>query len=155
VTGDVVAAAGVNIWYGCVIRGDLARISLGAGVNLQDGCIVHTDLDAPQEIGPGVVAGHAAVLHGRSVGADTLVGIGARLLSGSVIGEECVIAAGSVVTEGKTIPPRSLAVGVPARVLRQVSPEEVERTRAIARRYAELARQYAAGLVERPFGPYS
>jgi carbonic anhydrase/acetyltransferase-like protein (isoleucine patch superfamily) len=153
VTGDVVAGPGVNVWFGCVVRADLARITLGAFANIQDGCVLHTDWDAPLDVGPGVVAGHMAMLHGRSVGADTLVGIGAKLLAGSVVGPECVIAAGSVVTEGKHVPPRSVVMGVPARVVREVTPEEVERTRATARRYAELARRYAAGGVARPFGP--
>jgi carbonic anhydrase/acetyltransferase-like protein (isoleucine patch superfamily) len=152
VTGDVVAAAGVNIWYGCVLRGDLARITLGGNVNLQDGCLVHTDHDAPQDIEAGVVAGHHAVLHGKRIGAHTLVGIRATLLSGSEIGAECVIAAGAVVTEGKIIPPRSLVMGVPGKVVRPVTDAEAERTRAIAARYLELARRYARGEVAFPYG---
>jgi carbonic anhydrase/acetyltransferase-like protein (isoleucine patch superfamily) len=95
VTGDVVLSAGVNIWYGCVLRGDVARVTLAPRVNLQDGTIVHADYDQPQIIEEGVVVGHAAVLHGIRVGRDTLVGIGARLLAGSEVGEECVIAAGA------------------------------------------------------------
>jgi carbonic anhydrase/acetyltransferase-like protein (isoleucine patch superfamily) len=151
-TGDVRLAAGVNVWYGCILRGDLAAITLGEGVNLQDGCIVHTDADAPLEIEPGVVAGHVAVLHGARIGADTLVGIGARLLGGSVVGPECVIAAGTVVTEGFRVPPRSVVMGVPGKVMRPATPEEVARTRAIAGRYRELARRYAAGEITRPYG---
>src|SRR5262245_20348279 len=108
VLGDVRLGPGANVWYGCVVRGDLAPITLGRDVNLQDGCIVHTDHDAPQTIEDGVVAGHAAVLHGQRVGADTLVGIGARLLSGSDVGPGCVIAAGAVVVERAVIPPGSL-----------------------------------------------
>src|SRR4051812_13272065 len=99
ITGDVVLEAGVNVWYASVIRGDIARISLLARVNIQDGCILHADYDEPQVIEEGVVAGHGAILHGRSIGKDTLVGIGARLLSGTEIGPECLIAAGAVVTE--------------------------------------------------------
>src|SRR5262249_61305060 len=100
----------------------------------------------------GVVAGHHAVLHGRRVGAHTLVGIGATLLSGSEIGAECVIAAGSIVTEGKVIPPRSLVMGVPGKVVRPVTDAEAERTRAIAARYLELARRYARGEIVFPYG---
>src|SRR5438105_3605500 len=103
ILGDVVMLPGANIWYGCVLRGDLARITLGLNANLQDGCIVHTDHDAPQEIGAGVVAGHAAILHGRRIGADTLIAMGAKLLSGCEIGEGCILAAGTVITEGKVI----------------------------------------------------
>src|SRR5208283_3683311 len=95
VTGDVGLAAGVNIWYGAVIRGDLARVTLGPRVNVQDGSIIHTDYDLPQVIEEGVVVGHRAVLHGRRVGRGTLVGMGALLLSGCDIGEECLIAAGA------------------------------------------------------------
>ena len=104
VIGDVVLGAGVNLWFGVIVRGDLARITLGAGVNLQDGVIVHTDTDAPQDIEEGVVVGHRAILHGRRIGADTLVGMGATLLSGSEIGPECLIAAGALVPEGRRIP---------------------------------------------------
>ena len=90
----------------------------------------------------GVVAGHAAVLHGRRVGRDTLVGIGARLLSGCEVGEECLIAAGTLITEGRRIPPRSVVMGVPGKVIRPITPEEVERTRTICAHYLELAQRY-------------
>src|SRR5262249_10051435 len=131
VTGDVVLAPGSNIWYGCILRGDVARITVMENVNLQDGTIVHADTDAPQVIEPGVVAGHLVMLHGLRVGRDTLVGIGSRLLGGTVVGEECIIAAGAIVTEGKVIPPRSLVMGIPGKIVRQVTDEEVARTRLI------------------------
>jgi carbonic anhydrase/acetyltransferase-like protein (isoleucine patch superfamily) len=145
VTGDVTTAPGVNIWFGCVIRGDIAPISLGENVNLQDGVIVHTDYGAPNVIESGVVAGHAAVLHGVRVGADTLVGIGAKLLSGTDVGPECVIAAGAVLPPGMVVPARSVVMGVPGRVVRAATAEEIARTRTINERYRELARRYAAG----------
>src|SRR5215470_5308510 len=107
VLGDVVLNAGVNIWFGSVVRGDLARITLGPRVNIQDGSIVHTDYDVPQDIEEGVVVGHGAILHGRRIGRDTLIGIGAKLLTDCEIGEECLIAAGTVVTEKRRIPPHS------------------------------------------------
>lgn len=151
VTGDVVLSAGVNIWFGSVIRGDIARITFGPRANLQDGCIVHADHDAPQDIEEGVVVGHAAVLHGRRIGRDSLIGIGARLLSGSDIGEECLIAAGSVVTEGRRIPPRSVVMGIPGKVVRAITPEEVERTRSICAHYLDLAQRYAAGSFPPPW----
>src|SRR5688500_11858660 len=100
VTADVALGPGCNLWYGVVVRGDVAPITLGENVNLQDGVIIHCDHGVPQVIEAGVVAGHAAVLHGKQVGADTLVGIGARLLSGSDVGAGCVIAAGAVVPPG-------------------------------------------------------
>jgi carbonic anhydrase/acetyltransferase-like protein (isoleucine patch superfamily) len=145
VTGDVILSPGVNIWYGCVIRGDLARITLGPRVNLQDGCILHTDHDKPQDIEEGVVVGHRAVLHGRCIGRDTLVGMGAMLLSGSEIGAECLIAAGTLITEKRRIPSRSVVMGVPGRVVREITPDELRRTQVIAANYLELAQRYARG----------
>ena len=145
VTGDVTLAAGVNIWYGCVVRGDVAPIRLGENVNLQDGVIVHCDYGFQQVVEPGVVVGHAAVLHGVRVGAGTLVGIGAKLLTGTDVGEECVIAAGAVLPPGLVVPPRSVVMGVPGRVVRPATAEEVARTRTISARYQEMARRYAAG----------
>jgi carbonic anhydrase/acetyltransferase-like protein (isoleucine patch superfamily) len=145
VTGDVAIGPGVNIWYGVVVRGDLARITLGARVNVQDGCIIHTDHDAPQVIEEGVVIGHRAVLHGRRVGKDTLVGMGALLLAGSEIGEECLVAAGTLVTEGRRIPARSVVMGVPGKVMREITAEELRRTHAISAHYLELAQRYTHG----------
>lgn len=151
VTGDTVLKRGVNLWYGCVLRGDVARLTLEERVNLQDGCIVHADTDAPQVIESGVVAGHLVMLHGIRVGRDSLIGIGSRLLGGTVIGEECIIAAGAIVTEGKVIPPRSLVMGIPGKVVRQVTDEEVARTRMINAKYLELAQAYAAGQFPPPW----
>ncbi len=151
VTGDVVLGPGVNIWFGSVLRGDLARITLGPRVNIQDGCIVHTDYDQPQTIEEGVVVGHRAVLHGRFIGHDTLVGMGALLLSGCEIGPECLIAAGTLVTEKRRIPPRSVVMGVPGRVVRPLTDEDLRRTHAIAAHYLELAQRYARGAFPPPW----
>jgi carbonic anhydrase/acetyltransferase-like protein (isoleucine patch superfamily) len=145
VTGDVTFGSGVNIWYSAVIRGDVAPITLGESVNLQDGVIVHCDFGYPNVIEPGVVAGHAAILHGIRVGANTLVGIGAKLLSGTDIGEECLIGAGALVPPGMKVPPRSVVMGLPGKIVRAVTDEEVARTRIINERYRELAKRYAAG----------
>lgn len=143
--GDIAVSVGVNVWFSAVVRGDVAPITLGENVNLQDGVVVHCDYDVPQVIEAGVVAGHAAVLHGRRVGRDTLVGIGAKLLAGADVGEGCVIAAGAVVPPNAVIPPRSLVMGIPGKVARAVSEEEVERTRANCRRYRVLAQRYLSG----------
>jgi carbonic anhydrase/acetyltransferase-like protein (isoleucine patch superfamily) len=151
VTGDVVLAPGVNIWYGSVLRGDLARINLGPRVNIQDGCIVHTDYGQPQDIDEGVVVGHRAVLHGRRIGRDTLVGMGALLLTGSDIGPECVIAAGALVTENRRIPARSVVMGMPGRVVREVTAEDLRQTQAICAHYLELAQRYARGAFPPPW----
>ena len=151
VTGDVVLSAGANIWFGAVLRGDLARITLGLRVNLQDGCIVHTDHDEPQRLEEGVVVGHRAVLHGCLIGRDTLVGMGAMLLSGSEIGAECIIAAGTIVTEKRRIPPRSLVMGVPGKIVREVRDEEVQRTKDICAHYLEFAQRYSQGTFPAPW----
>jgi carbonic anhydrase/acetyltransferase-like protein (isoleucine patch superfamily) len=151
VTGDVVLSAGVNIWFGSVLRGDLARITLGPRANLQDGCIVHTDYGEPQTIEEGVVVGHRAVLHGRLIGRDTLIGMGALLLSGCEIGPECLIAAGTLITENRRIPPRSLVMGVPGKVVREVSDDDLRRTLAISAHYLELAQRYAHGAFPPPW----
>ena len=151
VTGDVVLSAGVNLWYGTVIRGDLATITLGPRVNVQDGCVLHTDHGEPLTLEEGVVVGHRVVLHGRRVGRETLVGMGALLLSGCEIGEECLIAAGTVVTEGRRIPPRSVVMGIPGKIVREISAEELEQTRAINAYYLELAQRYARGAYPPPW----
>jgi carbonic anhydrase/acetyltransferase-like protein (isoleucine patch superfamily) len=144
-TGDVVLAAGVNVWFNSVFRADLARITLGPRVNIQDGCIVHTDHDIPQDIEEGVVVGHGAILHGRRIGRDSLIGMGAILLSGCEIGEECLIAAGTIITENRRIPPRSVVMGTPGRVVREIKPEELRHTREICAGYLEMAQRYARG----------
>lgn len=151
ITGDVVLEAGANIWYNCVVRGDLSRITFKARANLQDGCIVHTDHDSPMTIDEGVVVGHRAVLHGLSIGRDSLIGMGAVLLSGCEIGAECLIAAGTLVTEGRRIPPRSMVMGVPGRVVREVSDEQLERIRATAAHYLEMAQRYVRGAYPAPW----
>ncbi len=151
VAGDVVLASGVNIWFASVVRGDLARVILGPRVNVQDGCVIHTDYDAALEIEEGVVVAHGAVVHGRRVGRGTLVGIGARLLTGCEVGEECLIAAGAVVTENRRIPPRSVVMGLPGKVVREIRPEELERTRSICAHYLEMAQRYARGAYPPPW----
>jgi carbonic anhydrase/acetyltransferase-like protein (isoleucine patch superfamily) len=145
VTGNVALGPEVSVWFGAVLRGDLALISVGKRVNFQDGAVVHTDYDAPMTIEDGVVVGHGAILHGKHIGKDTLIGMGAILLSGSEIGEECIIGAGALVGEGKRIPPRSLVVGLPGKILRSVTAEEVERTRTNCGHYLEMARRYVRG----------
>lgn len=151
VRGSVEFSAGVNIWFGCTLRADLATITLGPRVNIQDGTIVHTDTDAPMLVEDGVVVGHAAMLHGRRIGRESLIGIGATLLSGSEIGEECVIAAGSLVTEGRRIPPRSVVMGVPGKIVREIRPEELARTREISAHYLEMAQRYVRGAYPPPW----
>jgi carbonic anhydrase/acetyltransferase-like protein (isoleucine patch superfamily) len=152
VQGDAVLAPGVNIWFGSVLRADLARVTLGPRVNIQDGCVIHTDHDQPQTIEEGVVVGHRAVLHGTFIGRDTLVGMGALLLTGCEVGAECLIAAGTLITENRRIPARSVVMGVPGRIVREVTEEELRRTRAISAHYLELAQRYARGDFAPPWG---
>jgi carbonic anhydrase/acetyltransferase-like protein (isoleucine patch superfamily) len=144
-TGDVTCGPGVNLWFNAIVRGDVAPITLGENVNLQDGVIVHCDFGIPNVIEAGVVAGHAAILHGKRVGTDTLVGMGAILLSESDIGEECLIAAGALVPPGMVVPPRSVVMGSPAKIVRPIRPAEIEQTRTICQRYRELAERYRNG----------
>ena len=151
VAGNVTLGPGANVWFGCVVRGDLATIAVGPRVNLQDGCIVHTDSDASMTIEEGVVVGHGAILHGTRVGRDSLIGMGALLLSGCELGEECLVAAGTVVTEGRRIPPRSVVMGVPGKVIRAVRPEELERTQGICAHYLEMAQRYVRGAYPPPW----
>jgi gamma-carbonic anhydrase len=152
VTADVTLAEGVSLWPGAVVRGDVAPIVIGVGSNIQDGAIVHCDYGVPNIIEAGVVVGHAAVLHGKRVGAGTLIGIGAKLLSSCEIGEECLIGAGAVVPPFAIIPPRSVVMGLPGKVVRQITPEEIDKTRTIAERYRRLAQAYANGEIAYPYG---
>lgn len=145
VLGDVLLGPGVNIWYGCILRGDLARITLGARVNLQDGCIVHTDFDAPMDIEDDVAVGHRALLHGRKIGRGTLIGMGAILLSGSEIGAESLVAAGTLIPERKVFPPRSVIMGSPGKVIRMATEADLALAQRITRSYLALAARHAAG----------
>jgi carbonic anhydrase/acetyltransferase-like protein (isoleucine patch superfamily) len=144
VLGDVRLGVDVSVWFGVTIRGDDSWIEIGEGSNVQDNTVVHVDVDAPQRIGRGVTIGHGVVLHGVSIGDHCLIGMNATVLGGSVIGEYSVVGAGALVPEGAVIPPRSVVLGVPGRVRRQVSDAELERLRFSARHYVERARSYLA-----------
>jgi carbonic anhydrase/acetyltransferase-like protein (isoleucine patch superfamily) len=135
--GAVEVAEGASVWYGAVLRGDNEPIVIGRDSNVQDNVVFHTDDGIPVSIGEGVSVGHNAVVHGATVGDHVLVGMGAILMNRSVIGDECLIAAGALVSEGTVIPPRSLVVGVPAKVLRELSDDEVARLHNNARVYTE------------------
>jgi gamma-carbonic anhydrase len=143
--GDVTMGEGVNIWFSAVVRGDVAPIVLGNNVNLQDGVIVHCDFGVTNTIEDNVVVGHAAILHGKSVGKNTLIGMRATLLGGTVIGEECLIAAGALVPPGMVVPPRSVVMGVPGKVVRSIKPEELEYTKVLTQRYLGMAKRYMSG----------
>lgn len=141
-TGSIELGEDVNVWFGCVLRGDDAPIKIGARTNVQDLTMIHADVDVPNVIGEEVTIGHRCVLHGAQVGDRCLIGMGAVLLGGSVIGEESIIGAGAVVKEGMVVPPRSLVVGIPAKVVREVDERAVEAIRRSAQGYVEKFAQY-------------
>ncbi len=141
-TGDITLGVDTSIWFGCVLRGDDAPLVIGARTNIQDLTMVHADPGLPNVIGEEVTVGHGCVLHGVRVGDRSLIGMGALLLAGSSIGEECLIAAGTVVKEGMQVPPRSLLAGVPGRIVRQISDEEVVDFRRSAQGYVDNIRLY-------------
>ena len=137
--GDVTVSAAASIFYGAVVRGDMAAVTIGEAANLQDNVVVHTAFDYPTVIGTGVSVGHAAVVHGCIIEADCLIGMNATVLNGAVIGEGSLVAAGTVVLEGTRIPPRSLVAGLPGRVRRELTPDECDKIKENARSYLELA----------------
>jgi len=137
--GRVTIGPNASVYFGAVLRGDVNSISLGEGSNIQDNVAVHCDDDKPTVIGRGVSIGHAAVVHGCTIGDDCLIGMNATVLSGAVIGNESLVAAGSVVLEGTVIPPRSLVAGVPGKVRRELTDAEVEDIRRNGVHYRELS----------------
>ena len=141
-TGDITLAEDVSIWFGSVLRGDDAPLVIGRRTNIQDLTMVHADPGTPNRIGEECTIGHRAVLHGAEVGDRCLIGIGAVLLAGSKIGEESIIAAGAVVKEGAVIPPRSLVVGVPGKIAREVMAAHVQLIRKSAESYVKKTRLY-------------
>ncbi len=145
ITGDVTLGAEVGVWFGCVLRGDDAPLTVGRGTNIQDLTMIHADTDIPNTIGEDCTVGHRAILHGASVGNRCLIGMGAILLGRSVIGDECLVAAGAVVKEGFVAPPRSLIVGLPARVVRSLSDADVAAIQRSAADYARKIRLYLDG----------
>ena len=143
VVGAVRLAPCSSVWYGAVLRGDGDSVEIGPRSNIQDGCVVHADPGFPVSLGTGVSVGHRAVLHGARVGDNVLVGMGAVLMNGVRVGDDVLIAAGAVLLGGTEVPPRSLVAGVPARVRRQLSDEEVEGIRENARQYDAMTRRHA------------
>jgi carbonic anhydrase/acetyltransferase-like protein (isoleucine patch superfamily) len=142
VVGDVTLAAASSVWYGAVLRGDCDSITLGSGSNIQDNCTVHADPGFPAHVGDGVSVGHNAVLHGCTVEDDVLVGMSATVLNGARIGAGSLIAAHALVPQGMQVPPKSLVAGVPAKVKRELTPEEQEGIKANAEFYQHLARMH-------------
>jgi carbonic anhydrase/acetyltransferase-like protein (isoleucine patch superfamily) len=146
VVGDVTIHKDASVWFGAVIRGDADKIVIGEGSCVQDGVVIHCDANLPATIGKRVVIGHRAVVHGATVADNVMIGIGSIVLNGARVGEYSIIAAGALVPEGKEIPPRSLVMGVPGKVVRQVTEEEIERITSGAENYIERGRNYWKGI---------
>jgi carbonic anhydrase/acetyltransferase-like protein (isoleucine patch superfamily) len=146
--GNLSQGDDASVWFGVVIRGDTERIAIGRGSNIQDNSVVHADAGFPVSVGEGVTVGHQAMLHGCTIGDHSLIGIQAVVLNGAKIGRHCLVGAGALVTEGQSFPDGSLILGTPARVVRQLSPEQMQGLEKSAAHYVENARRYRAGLKE-------
>ncbi len=142
VTGDVILKNNVNIWYGAVLRGDIETIKIDEGTNVQDNSVLHTDKDCPLTIGKGITVGHSVILHGCTIEDDALIGMGATILNGAHIGKNSIIGANSLITEGKKIPERSLVMGSPGKVVRQVTDKEIQDIKDNAMRYIKNSLRY-------------
>ena len=145
IVGDVKIGADSSVWFGAVIRGDVAPVVIGRQVNVQDNAVVHCDSGVENEIGDNVTIGHGAIVHGKYVGAGSLIGMGATVLSRTVIGRECLIAAGAVVPPDLVVPDRTVVMGVPGKIVRAIKAEELEYMRFLSGHYLELAREYVEG----------
>ena len=146
VIGDVRIAHESSVWWGAVLRGDYDAITIGKRSNVQDNAIVHMDAGFPVALGDGVTIGHKAVLHGCTIGNNSLVGINAVVMNEVVIGDDCLIGANALLTEGKVVPPRSLVLGSPGKVVRQLNADEVAEITDFADRYVRNFRRYQAHL---------
>ena len=148
VVGRVTLGERCSVWFGAVLRGDSSTLSLGDRVNVQDGAVLHADEGFPLHVGDDVTIGHQAMVHGCTVGAGSLIGIQAVVMNGAVIGEGSLVGAGALVTEGKVFPPRSLIVGRPAKLMRELTQEESAKLLLSAAHYARNGERYAAEMDE-------
>lgn len=149
IIGNVKVARDASIWFGAVIRGDLELIEIGERTNIQDNVTIHADPGNPCRIGDDVVVGHNSVLHGCTIGSNTVIGMGSVVLNGAKVGSGSIVGAGSVITEGKEFPPNSLIVGAPAQLKRTLPPETVEAVKAGVETYRKLAQEYLKLLSEK------
>jgi carbonic anhydrase/acetyltransferase-like protein (isoleucine patch superfamily) len=146
VIGDVRLGLDASIWFGSVLRGDNEPIAIGEATNIQEGSLLHTDMGFPMTIGRGCTIGHHAILHGCTIGENSLVGMGATILNAARIGANSIVGANALVTEGKEFPDNSLIVGAPARAIKSIDPEGVERLQWAARHYVENWKRFASGM---------
>jgi carbonic anhydrase/acetyltransferase-like protein (isoleucine patch superfamily) len=146
VLGNVKLEIDASIWFNAVLRGDQELITIGRGSNVQDGCVLHTDPGFPLTVGADCTIGHQAMLHGCTIGDNSLIGIKATVLNGAKIGRNCLIGAGALVPEGKEIPDNSMVIGVPGRVKRELSDDDAQKLRRGAAHYVENYKRFLAGL---------
>ena len=146
VMGNVVLGENSSVWFGAVLRGDTETITVGKGSNIQDNSVLHADMGFPMTVGENVTVGHQVMLHGCTIGDESLIGIGAIVLNGVKIGKNCLVGAGSLVTEGKEFPDGSMIVGSPARVVKSLTPEQIAGLRRSAGHYMDNAARYHKGL---------
>jgi len=146
VVGNVRIGNDVGIWFGAVLRGDNEPISIGDRTNIQDLCVIHTDLDFPATVGAGCTIGHRAILHGCTIGDNSLIGMGAVILNGARIGKNCLVAAHALIPEGREIPDGTIVIGMPGKVIRALTDEEIARNRDSADHYVANWKRFAAGL---------
>lgn len=141
IVGDVSFGLNCSVWYNAVVRADSAPVSVGERTNIQDCCVLHVDNGFPLKIGNDVTVGHNAILHGCTIGNNTLIGMGAIVLNGAVIGKDSIVAAGTLVPQGHTYPDQVLLMGSPARIKRELTPEEVQKNRNNAEQYVQEAKK--------------
>ncbi|WP_163850179.1 gamma carbonic anhydrase family protein [Pseudooceanicola aestuarii] len=146
VIGRVVLESGSSVWFGATLRGDNEVIRIGAGSNVQENCVLHTDMGFPLTVGRNCTIGHKAMLHGCTIGDNTLIGMGATVLNGARIGRNCLIGAGALVTEGKEIPDGSMVLGAPGRVARDLNAAAIAKIEASALGYQRNMRRFRDGL---------
>ncbi len=145
--GRIVVEAGASVWFGSTLRGDNEEIRICAGSNVQENCVLHTDMGYPLTVGAGCTIGHKVMLHGCTIGENSLIGMGAIVLNGARIGRNCLIGAGALITEGKEIPDGSLVMGVPGKVVRALDEAAIEGLRKSALGYQANMRRFKGGLV--------
>ena len=148
VIGKIVLEAGSSVWFGATLRGDNEVIHVGAGTNVQENTVMHTDMGFPLTIGEGCTIGHKALLHGCTIGDNTLIGMGAVVLNGAKIGKNCLIGANALITENKEIPDGSLVMGAPGKVVRTLDEAAIEGLRQSALSYQKNMRRFKAGLTQ-------
>ena len=146
--GKVVLERAASVWFGCTIRADHEEIRIGEGSNVQENCVMHIDAGYPLTIGAGCTIGHKVMLHGCTIGDNTLIGMGATVLNGARIGKNCLIGAGALITEGKEIPDGSLVMGMPGKVVRALDDATIQSMRGSALRYQENMRRFREDMTE-------